>query len=413
MPTGHRSVADEFALMKLRCIPEDFIVTELTGRVPTEGPYSLYELQKRSIGTLEAIQVIQRSWNLPPKNLSHGGLKDRHAVTTQYITIRGGPSADFAHDLFDLRYLGATDASFAAQDIRGNHFEITLRALAPDECADIHSRAESAVRGVANYFDEQRFGSLGASQQFVAAHWCMKDYERALWLALAEHNRHDTPTERAQKAILRDHWGDWSECKSRLDRSHRRSVVTYLVDHPDKFRKAFALVNLKLRGLYLSAFQSAVWNRMLAVVISERVSGTEVAEIEIGDATVPLPSVNDWLPLPFEDLPLPSVRSKGLSPAVRELCNNALEPYGMTLPQMKIHFPRDRWFSRAHRRTVFVPKGLSIEEAADDQYLGHRKLVLRFECPAGSYATMLIRTLTSGRNDTHFDAESETSEGEL
>ena len=73
--------------MKLRRLPEDFQVEELTDLVPQHGPFALYRLTKTSIGTPEAISAIVERWNLQRKRISYGGLKDRHAVTTQHLTI--------------------------------------------------------------------------------------------------------------------------------------------------------------------------------------------------------------------------------------------------------------------------------------------------------------------------------------
>ncbi len=92
----------------------------------------------------------------------------------------------------------------------------------------------------------------------------MGDYERALYLAIAEANSHDRPREKEQKEILRQLWGNWLECKAKLDRSHRRSIVTYLVDHPTDFKaRALALLRSDLRSIYMAG-------------ISEVISGTRL-----------------------------------------------------------------------------------------------------------------------------------------
>ena len=117
--------------------------------------------------------------------------------------------------------------------------------------------------GLPNYFDDQRFGSVGFDGGFIAQAWLVGDHEQALRLAIAEPNPSDRPDARAEKAILRESWGDWPEAKARLARSHARSLVTYLVDHPTDFRGAFARLRRELRSLYFSAFQSHLWNLLL------------------------------------------------------------------------------------------------------------------------------------------------------
>ena len=91
--------------MKLKCLPEDFRVTELTDR-PTHGrgSFAIYRLTKQSLGTPEAIDAILRRWNLARQQISYGGLKDRHAVTEQFITIKNGPRSDLSQTSLDLNY---------------------------------------------------------------------------------------------------------------------------------------------------------------------------------------------------------------------------------------------------------------------------------------------------------------------
>lgn len=402
--------------MKLKCIPEDFVVTEITSRRPSDGPYALYELKKRSLGTLEALQILQRCWNLAAWQCSHGGLKDRHAVTTQQVTVKNGPRSNFQHDLFELTYLGQTSAPLTAGDIVSNHFQIVVRSLSDDGAVAMTRAADVVAQtGFPNYFDQQRFGSLGVSQEYVAAKWCLKDYERALWLALADHNPHDNSSERQQKEILQQNWGQWAECKQQLERSHRRSVVTYLVDHPTNFRKAFALINSDLRGLYLSAFQSAVWNRMLKDVTLQRSNADHNWNcITIADSDLPILPINRQDPADNEslpnDLPLPSSRCKSLSDDERSLCDRALAAYQLTLPTMKLSFPRDRWFSRGRRQTVIRPTGLSAVVEADERYGQRSRLTLSFELDRGCYATMLIKCLTGRNSEVPDDVESEETE---
>lgn len=79
--------------MKLKRLPEDFHVEELpvVAQGEPRGRFVYYRLTKRGLGTLEAIEAISRRWNVPGRRISYGGLKDRHAVTVQYLTIFEGP----------------------------------------------------------------------------------------------------------------------------------------------------------------------------------------------------------------------------------------------------------------------------------------------------------------------------------
>ena len=105
----------------------------------------------------------------------------------------------------------------------------------------------SEENGLPNYFDDQRFGSLGESGEFVARAWLAGDPERGLFLAIAEANPLDRPETREIKRILRDNWKNWTTLKTELPRSSERSLITYLVHHPLDFAGAFARSRRDLR----------------------------------------------------------------------------------------------------------------------------------------------------------------------
>ncbi len=181
--------------MKLKSKPDDFRVEEIAEPALGSGPFALYRLAKKSLGTPEAINAICRAWRLSREAIAVGGLKDRHAATRQFLSIENGPHRNLDQTNLTLEYLGQTARRFESKDILANHFEITVRDLRPQEADSILvGLPQVSEAGVPNYFDDQRFGSVGVSGDFVARAWCLGDYERALWLALAESNGTTVPT---------------------------------------------------------------------------------------------------------------------------------------------------------------------------------------------------------------------------
>ena len=381
--------------MKLKCTPDDFLVEEQIGPLPQGGPFALYTLSKSSLGTPEAIDAVLRHWNLPRSQVAYAGLKDRHAQTKQFVTIKGGPRRGMRQTNLELAYVGQVGRPLAARDITANAFSIVIRDLTGDEASASSQALETIAReGLPNYFDSQRFGSVGKSGEFIARAWCLGDYERALWLALAEENVHDRPDDRRQKQILRDLWGKWPECKAALDRSHRRSVVTYLADKPGDFKRALALVRHDLRSIYLAAFQSDVWNRMLAVFLRQHLRSEQLSLERIGPRELPFFSPLDAQQralLHAAELPLPSARLHLEEGPLKQLIEGVLAEDGMELRQMRLKFPRDTFFSKGERRAVFLPQDVKVAEGDDELYRGGRKLTLRFSLPRGSYATILVK----------------------
>src|SRR4029079_2399849 len=131
----------------------------------------------------------------------------KHAVTTQFVTVRNGPRRNLAQKSFELSYLAQAERPFTPQEIPGNRFAIVLRDLSANALKEaLDALPQVQTEGLPNYFDDQRFGSRGESGEFIAQAWCAGNYERALWLALADPHPDDRTEERRQKQILREYW---------------------------------------------------------------------------------------------------------------------------------------------------------------------------------------------------------------
>ncbi len=384
--------------MKLKRIPEDFQVEELTTVVADGGGFALYCLTKRSLGTPEAIEAIARCWNLPRHCISYGGLKDKHALTRQYVTVRHGLRRGLEQPQFELQYLGQTARAFTPHDIAGNRFNIVLRDLSVSALAQAEAAlGETLACGLPNYFDDQRFGSVGESREFIAHPWCLGNYERALWLALADAHPHDRPDEREQKRLIREYWGRWPECKAALARSNRRSIITYLADKPGDFKGAFARMRADLRGIYLAAFQSFLWNRLLAAQIRQAVPADQLCHVPLEMEPAPFFRTLDpgrRAELAAAVIPLPSARSRWNMGLWLPLLEQILAEFGMELRQLRVKHPRDSFFSKGSRAALIAPAAVGHRSEPDELYPRRHKLALQFELPRGAYATILVKRLT-------------------
>lgn len=387
--------------MKLKQLPEDFRVEELTNATPGEtGEYAFYRLDKTGWTTPDALAAVRRRWQVDFRRLSYGGLKDRHAVTSQFLTIFRGPKRNLAHERINITYLGQRTEPFTSADIAANRFTITLRAMSDTALSQsLTALMQVQLTGLPNYFDDQRFGSAVDTSEFIAKHMIVGNFERALWLALAAPYEHDRSEAKREKTTLRNHWGDWAACKAKLPRGHARSLVDYLVTHPTDFKGAVARLRPDLQGLYLSAYQSYLWNRMLGAWLMRNIGSENLAKVELKLGLVPVPvHVPDGRQAEWEalTLPLPSARVKpepGASwlPIVEEV----LQAEGLTLAELKIKGMQKPFFAKGNRAGCIHPANLSHAVEPDELHPGKRKLILRFDLPRGSYATMLVKRVTA------------------
>jgi tRNA pseudouridine13 synthase len=398
MPRG--AEPPQGAKYKLKQQPEDFQVEELTDVAPAgRGPFALYRLEKRGWSTPDALAALRRRWRIEPRRASYGGLKDRHALTVQYLTVFQGPRRGLKQQGITVSYLGQVPAPYTSAHVRANRFRITLRNLSPAAAADAE-RALDEVRaeGVPNYFDDQRFGSVTAGGEFIGRLLVLGQFEDALRLALAGPYEHDRAAQKREKAVLRACWGDWAACKERLPRGHARSLADYLAHHPGDYRGAVARLRPELRGLYLSAYQSHLWNRMLARWLQQCCRSDQLLPValRLGE----FPSYRGLQPTQREALaalalPLPSARLHldDADPRAEVVCA-VLAEEGLELRQLKIKGIRELFFSRGERAAVCRPAKLGHETGPDDMHPGRHQLVLAFELPRGCYATLIVKRVT-------------------
>ena len=388
--------------MKVKQSPEDFRVEELTDvRAGTSGEHAFYRLTKTGWTTVDALRVVARRWRIDWRRISYGGMKDRHAHTVQYVSIFRGPRRNLSHTRIAVEYLGQIGQPYTSADIRANHFAITLRDLSEAEAAAAARALESVKAvGVPNYFDDQRFGSVGLDDRFAAKHMVLGEYEEALRVALASPNEHDRAEAKREKAILNEHWGDWQACVRRLPPGHVRDLAGYLAANPGDFAGALARLRPELRGLYLSAYQSHLWNRMLAEWLRTKVPAGDLVAVRLRMGAFPMPvRLPEEVRAEWETLalPLPSARLR-FDPGATWAAplQKVLDEEGLSLDQIKLRGFRKPFFSKGDRAAALRPSALEHTTEPDERHPGRRKLWLAFELPRGAYATMVVKRITAG-----------------
>ena len=218
--------------MKVKQVPDDFVVDEQSSiRATNEGRFSVYRLKKSGIGTLETLRAISRVWKIPRRALGFGGLKDRHAVTTQWLTIINGPHRNLDQKAFRLTYEGLCGDPHVAHGPRRQpvpHPPARPRA-GRGRPRDRRASSRSATPGLPSYFDEQRFGSLRGGGGFAALHLLKGDPEAALRAVIASPSREDRAHVRERKRRIRAHWGEFDGLPEVLEGTPMREPVLHFV----------------------------------------------------------------------------------------------------------------------------------------------------------------------------------------
>ena len=147
---------------------DDFLVVEDLGYQPCgEGEHQFIFVEKTNNNTAFVAEQIARFVNLPLRQITYAGRKDKYAVTQQWFGIHapGKPDFDFSNfELDGVRILKQSrhNKKLRTGQLKGNHFTITLRQVLHPEAIEERLQ-EIARKGVPNYYGEQRFGVMRLS----------------------------------------------------------------------------------------------------------------------------------------------------------------------------------------------------------------------------------------------------------
>lgn len=153
-------------LVQLGPTPEDFAVTEVPLYAPSGDGDHLYVLvEKRELTTPALARALARTARIPERDVGYAGLKDKHAVTRQWLSL---PRSARPVEEWELppgaRVLESSchRNKLRVGHVKANQFELRFVGGGPDalpRAQAVFARLEE--RGLPNYFGAQRFGIAG------------------------------------------------------------------------------------------------------------------------------------------------------------------------------------------------------------------------------------------------------------
>ena len=275
---------------KLRSVPEDFIVEEipLPEKGGMTGPYLICRLTKTNWELQHAIKEIAKRLGISHRRIGWAGTKDRNAVTQQMISIYK-VSAEQVSQLrlkdITLEPVGQANEALSLGDLMGNRFTIIIRDTTPDELEEqVHATSEMVSEGIPNYFGLQRFGATRPVTHLVGESILRRDFEQAVVTYIGK----VFPGESDQARAARTAFFETRDIQAALhdlppQMSFERAMLHYLHTHPDDYSGALLELPPKLLSMFVSAFQSFLFNSVLSQRIDD---GHLLNEPIVGDRLI-------------------------------------------------------------------------------------------------------------------------------
>lgn len=324
----------------LRQQPSDFRVTEVPAYEPVgEGDHVYVRIRKRGLTTTDAVRRLAERTGVNPRDVGYAGLKDRHAITEQWISLPPPCSTDAAEgagdDELEILEVSRHRNKLKTGHLHGNRFVLTIRELAC-EVDEAVSRARAILEALArppgspNWFGEQRFGARGDNAA------------RGKALILGERLEGRPPKGRQKRLLI-------SAYQSEL---FNRVMAARIED-----------------GLYRSVLAGDLLKKRPTGGMFEcHDPATDQARLDAGELAITGPMFGHKMRGP----------TKGSEPESREL--EVLEAEGLQLSS----FARMGKLAMGTRRPFSVDLGeIGAEPAGPDA------IAISFRLPAGSYATVV------------------------
>ncbi len=146
--------------------PEDFVVDEVPLYPQSgTGEHVYVRIEKRSYTTPAMLRAVTRAAGVDERDVGYAGLKDKHAVTRQWLSLPSKARPPSEWQLPEgIRVVEHTRHSnkLRTGHLLGNRFRITLVTADTSALDKASAIAELLrARGLYNYFGGQRFGRGG------------------------------------------------------------------------------------------------------------------------------------------------------------------------------------------------------------------------------------------------------------
>ncbi|MBI2138261.1 tRNA pseudouridine(13) synthase TruD [Candidatus Woesearchaeota archaeon] len=386
-------------MFRIKLVPEDFVVREIfpIGNPKiffSGGRYAYFILRKKNYSTREAVRHIACLNHIPEKSICFAGMKDKHAVTEQYVSIIGlaNPEAPLKmpHDV-SLEFLGSAKSPVFIGAHTGNSFTITVRNLGKKDIAGLQAKALQPIV-IPNYFGEQRFSAMNEK---VGRLLVKKDFKCALDLILASPggDRGDKTQKGAVKApTSADKPLKWDEetrkCDDKpptgADKKQKRPAIPErdLLKDSNNFIGALKKAHGKFLKFFVHAYQSHLFNQSLREYTKLNTSKLN---------TVKKQRCNDKILLPIIGF---GTELSHFNREIRHIVNGIMAKEGISFRDFIIPQIPDI-SSEGDERAGFINiKDFCIKENGNDELNPKKKkLSVSFSLPKHSYATTVVGEL--------------------
>ena len=411
----------------LRERSEDFIVTEepINFPVDSNGRFLLVKVTAKNWETNDLIREFSKKLHISKKRISFAGTKDKRALTTQILCFYN-ISQDQINNVsipdVEHRFLQQTSKRVHIGDLFGNKFTIIIRNVSSKiQNEDIEKLLHplQSIHGFPNYFGVQRFGGIRPITHKVGRAMVSADFKQAVMIYLTETSNfegNDATIARKELAETNDFKQGFHNFPKRL--RFEKILMQHLTKNPEDYAGALNRLPNNLLTMFVYAFQSYLFNRMLSERIKQNLPLNEAL---LGDIILPVTqegvSINPIFVSKNNQDKVNQQIQKGkalvscvLAGAETEYADGEMGKIQQRIIKEEQVDIRDFIIPETpsassygtHRAIISPLSDLSASLAKDELHQQHQKLTVSFSLRKGSYATSFLREIMKLQDITKY-----------
>jgi tRNA pseudouridine13 synthase len=385
--------------MKLKQQPNDFLVEEISNISISQDQrsHSIFIMEKTELDTFNAIRIISKKTKIPIFEIGYAGLKDKHAITKQYISIPSKYNIKIlVCNNLNLNFIGYSNKKIKIGDLKGNKFSIVARDIKPNKIDNIYKKTKSfSLFGVPNYFDSQRFGSV-FNNEFIGKHLVKKNYETAVKIFLTCYLKSEKKNMKNEKRNILKNW-------SKLENiTIRNKVFAQIINEyikTNSWLDAYKKIPANIREMHINAYQSYLWNECIKEILRVCINGKKIYSVQYAAGI--LYFYKDLSKEELSKIPsmFPTLSEKvKLSEFDNKIVSKILSNEKITIQDLNIKNLTGNFFKTRKRQIIIIPENFNISSAMDDELniingKPQKKIILSFFLSKGSYATVITKKI--------------------
>lgn len=393
----------------------------------------LFVMKKRQQEHLSALNMLTRVFRCRQADIGIAGIKDMHAVTYQFCTIRGVNQERLLRANGMLKSKGMEIGSVRPVDhilrqgeLEGNRFVIIVRdvkrvrvsvnnkvmeeTFVDCERGHILARADAVrTHGFVNYYGEQRVGIAGTPEVVgvrsfdIGRSMLQRKFDKTVDLLISGRlicrgiDEQEGEQVRKARQVWKDSGGNVEETIKALpkgDSMARERTVLHGLKRYKNPLDALKCLHFGVRTFWIHAYQSYIWNKIASErlqLYGRKVVAGDLIKADGDEVSIATEDTASNHTLEQVVLPLPGYNMQYPD---NEIGKRYMELLADENVKFEKNAPLEATAKGSYRRLIVAMTSLEIRLLEEDESSSTADAFqLSFDLPSGSYATMLLREL--------------------